>query len=152
MRQLSRIQKDALTAWKSWNEENFKAVQSAAGDVYRASVFVRQQGLLALEEFETESELFQWSLAMVIDGTDPAYLEELLENRYFTGQFSSVEKCIYYLYARGSMLIQYGINEQLLQEFLVSIVPDRYRDRLRAFINTCKEETKIGRASCRERV
>ncbi len=142
MRQLSRIQKDALTAWKSWNEENFKAVQSAAGDVYRASVFVRQQGLLALEEFETESELFQWSLAMVIDGTDPAYLEELLENRYFTGQFSSVEKCIYYLYARGSMLIQYGINEQLLQEFLVSIVPDRYRDRLRAFINTCKEETK----------
>lgn len=77
---------------------------------------------------------------MVIDGTDLDYLEELLENRYFTSQFSGVEKCIYYLYVKGSMLIQYGINDQLLQEFLVSIVPDLYRDRLRAFIDTYKEE------------
>ena len=125
---------------KSWNQEDLKAVQSVAGDVYRASVITRQQGLLALEEFETESELFQWSLAMVIDGTEPDYLEELLENRYFTGQFSGIEKCIYYLYARGSMLIQSGINDSLLQEFLISIVSESYRNRLSAFIDACKEE------------
>ncbi len=59
MRQLNSIQKDALTEWKSWNEEDFEAVQLAAGAVYRASVLARQQGLLALEEFKTESELFQ---------------------------------------------------------------------------------------------
>lgn len=123
MRQLNSIQKDALTEWKSWNEEDFEAVQLAAGAVYRASVLARQQGLLALEEFKTESELFQWSLSMVMDGTDPDYLEELLENRYFTDQFHGIEKCIYYLYARGSLLIQYGINDQLLQEFLISVVP-----------------------------
>lgn len=145
MSQLSSIQKDALTEWKSWSEEDFKAVQLAAGDVYKASVLARQQGLLALEEFKTKSELFQWSLAMVIDGTDPDYLEELLENRYFINQFNGIEKCIYYLYARGSLLLQYGINDQHLQEFLISIVPKLYQDRLRAFIDACKEKKETTR-------
>lgn len=140
MRQLNSIQKDALTGWEPWSEKDFETVQSAAGDVYKAAMIARRQGLLALEEFETESEFFQWALSIVTDGVDPEYFEELLENRYFTSRFSGAEKCIYYMYARGSLLIQYGINDQLLQEFLVSVVPEPYRDKLRIFIDSCKEE------------
>lgn len=142
MKQLSSIQKDALTELRQWTKEDFEAIQLAISDIYKASVIARQEGLLALEEFETKSKFFQWSISIITDGTDPEYFEELLENKYFTGQFSGIEKYIYYLYARGSLLIQYGINDRLLQEFLISIVPVPYRDKVYECINFCKEETK----------
>lgn len=140
MKQLTNIQKDALTSYNKWSEADFKEVELAAGNVYKASILARQRGLLILETLNVESELFQWIISMILDGTDPECLEELLENRYFINCPEKIEKCIFYIYARASLLIQGGINDQLMQEFLVSVVPEAYHEKMRAFLNSYKDE------------
>ena len=96
-----------------------------------------------MEEFPG-SKYLKKMLMLVVDGTDPEYVEELTLARYFTSTSSGYEALQYLIMMYGVMGIQAGMNPRVLREALENLLPEEVADeyeRLKEEEATSEERT-----------
>lgn len=97
----------------------------------------RKEGLLALDEYARrmfakngmDEDLFK-ALLLVMDGTDPSYLEDIMMMRYYTGNYAGYDALTYFIYMKGMLYVQKGMNPIIIEESLVSMLPRDMEKRL----------------------
>jgi flagellar FliG-like protein len=88
---------------------------------FELSVFARKNGLLALNGIEegTSNKLFKKAMEIVLAGTDPFIVDELLEN--YKNQFLRNAEEVYTMIKIGMRSIQDGDHPRITQEKMKSI-------------------------------
>ena len=101
------------------------------------SVISRKEGLLALEETANDmygdrmKDALKQLVMLVVDGTDPEVIEEIGLAKYFSAGYEGYEAIQYMLYLLGALLVQQGKNPRVIEEYLLSILPDRVSEEYR---------------------
>jgi len=94
----------------------------------------RKEGLLALEERAFKMEAFPGSkylqkmLMLVVDGTDPEHVQEIILARYFSSNNTGYEALQYLIMMYGVLGIQAGMNPRVLKESLENLLPEEIAD------------------------
>ncbi len=88
----------------------------------------RKYGLLRLENMAsiTHSKFLEKAVMLVVSGTDPESVEKILGNYIKTTELSDIEYLIRVLYMDGVLLIQQGVNPDVLDEHLCSYFGESY--------------------------
>lgn len=114
---------------------------------------VRKEGLLALEEAAYDlddvfyGKYLKSMIMLIVDGTDPELVEELSTARYFSANLSGYEALHYLVMMFGGLSIQAGENPRIIEEKLLSLVPEEVAEMYRQKQNEpCenKQEQEIG--------
>lgn len=118
------------------SEEEQEQLFDAIAEVVVMSRTCREEGLLALEEEAQEMEknlvhyrLLKTGAMLVVDGTDPDIIEEMLTSNYWVDSQSRIEYVVGYLYIRGVLMVQDGMNPRIIEDMLYAIVPAMYREK-----------------------
>ncbi len=103
---------------KEEKEELFPLVD----ELLELSNRTRQYGILALEQNinHTSDKLLKKGLELVVNGTDPAIIRDILLNYSFCGKQQGKELLRSILITEGMLSIQQGIHPNLLKEILLS--------------------------------
>ena len=106
----------------------------------------RHEGLLALEEAALElgefhnKDYLNSIILLIVDGTDPKLVEELGTAKYFATGVSGFDALQYLIMLSGSLAIQAGENPRVIEEKLLSLVPDEvvrlYEQKQEEYANT----------------
>ena len=113
------------------NPEKINQVINAYDTIVYFCNVARQIGLLALEEEAavrlnpgSETDLFfKFMIMMVIDGTEPAFIEEAGMNRCITYNLPSYDGLINLIYLKGAVMVQAGDNPAAVKWFLETMMP-----------------------------
>ena len=134
--------RNANKALKVLPEENIFGLLEELKVITNLSIIGRKEGLLALEEAANSikgdrmKDALKQLVMLVVDGTDPKVIEEIGLAKYFSAGYEGYEAIQYMLYLFGVLLIQQGANPRVIEEYLLSILPDRvseeYRRRVEA--------------------
>lgn len=94
----------------------------------------RKEGLLALEEAVQDlssihnGKQLRSMVTLIIDGTDPELVEEILTAKYYAEDLTGYEALHYLLMMYGCLAVQTGENPRIIEEKLLALVPDRIAD------------------------
>lgn len=118
------------------SEEEQEQLFDAIAEVLILSRIGREEGLLALETAAEEmdkkivhSELLKNAVNLVCDGTDPDIITEILTSNYWVDSQSRIEYVVAYIYLRGILMVQDGMNPRVLEEILYAMVPSICREK-----------------------
>lgn len=90
----------------------------------------RKEGLLALEEAVwnlddvVNGKYLKSMVMLIVDGTDPELVEELGTARYFAANVIGYDALQYLVMLFGSLAIQAGENPRIIEEKLLSLIPE----------------------------
>ena len=132
MSELKEIREIILVDIKEIASRNKEMIKDAYERVMKLEHIARREGLLALE-YEAEfmpkethlcNQLIEM-IELVVDGTDPQFLEEFLTIKFFaTYSYSGIDALIYYLYARSMLMLQAGMSPKLIEELFNAVIPE----------------------------
>jgi len=112
-------------------KENIDQVKEAYRLVVKMAYICREVGLLALEEeagsLSMEVPLrasFIKMVQMIVDGTDPKIISEVLTIKCKVNKYTGIEGILYYAYARSILLIQAAETPYNLELFFNALIPD----------------------------
>jgi AraC-like DNA-binding protein len=96
---------------------------------------VRKHGLLSLEPEIDKSHSFfmRKSLQFIVDGVEPTYIRNILQNYIFTGNYHGKELLERLLITEGILSIQAGENPILIREKLSSYFGEEFADEIDNF-------------------
>lgn len=108
--------------------KDVQPVFQAIATVVHMSNVGRKEGLLALEEkFACNASPEEKDVApmvlLVVDGTDPDIVSEILTNTYLANRYEGNEALKQYILMRGTLCIQAGLSPRLIEEMLLSLLP-----------------------------
>ena len=64
-------------------------------------------------------------IELVVDGTDPQVVEELMTIKFFpVYNYSGIDALLYYLYARSMLMLQTGMSPRHIEELFNAVIPD----------------------------
>ncbi len=150
------------------NQEKINHVIRAYDTILHFSNAARQEGLLALEEkaakldknINNEPDLFfKFLIMMVVDGTEPALIEEAGMNRCIAFNLPSYNGLIRLMYLKGALMIQAGNNPAAIRCFLKTMMPlnilkvleqKENNDALPESLIQLKKEKNLIASLCRE--
>ena len=131
MSELKEIREKILVNIKEVAGQNKENIIDAYYRVMKLEHIARREGLLALE-YEAEflpkeilmcNELTEM-IEMVVDGTEPVIIEELMTIKFFTvHDYTEIEALLYFLYARSMLMIQAGMSPKLIEDLFNAIIP-----------------------------
>ena len=132
MSELKEIREQILLNMKEVAENNKEMIKDAYKRVMKLEHIARREGLLALE-YEAEfmpkeihlcNPLIEM-IELVVDGTDPKFLEELMTIKFFaTYNYLGIDALLYYLYAHSMLMIQAGMPARLIEELFNAVLPE----------------------------
>ena len=130
---LNDVYRDALAKLKE-STEDCTLLTDAAVDIVMISRIARREGLLCLEELveDYESAFVKWLARLVVDGTEPELLSEMAVNEYWMRASEGALAMADYIYIRGMLCVQEGLNEFILVEFLQTLIPQEIRSEYQA--------------------
>ena len=143
MNGLREIREKILVNIKEVAGQNKENIIDAYYRVMKLQHIARREGLLALE-YEAEflakeilmcNELTEM-IEMVVDGTEPSIIEELVTIKFFAVyNYTGIDALLYYLYARSILMIQAGMSPYLIEELFNAVLPNELlvfkRERIR---------------------
>lgn len=148
------------------NKEKINQVIKAYDTILHFNNMARQRGLLILEEEaekldkNNETELFfKFMVMMVIDGIEPAIIEEAGINRCIAFNFPSYDGLMNLMYLKGAVMIQAGNNPTVLKCFLETMMPlnilealgeKKYENVLQETSGQVQEEDNLIASLCKE--
>ena len=113
------------------NNDKIKEVVSAYNSIVELSKIARKEGLLALEDATMKIEVNKITdkilaklFMLVIDGTEPAIVEEIGYNIIIANGLESYEGLTALMYLYGALMIQSGYNTRMIEEMLKSTMPE----------------------------
>lgn len=129
MHQLKEIREKALVNVKEVVEHNEEKVKEAYEYVMRLLYKAQKEGLLELA-YEAEflpKELpfcnyITEILELICDGTDPDYVSELMTVRFMANNYTGIDALLYFLYSRGLLMLQAGVNPIQVEDFFHAAV------------------------------
>lgn len=130
MNELKEIREKALVGVRDIVKDNKDRISEAYEWVMRLYRIARSEGLLALE-YEVgfvpkDMPLCKEICTMVrfvTDGTEPKFLAELMTLKYIGEGYQGLEALLYFLYARGMLLIQAGENPWMVEAIFSAVIP-----------------------------
>jgi hypothetical protein len=94
------------------------------------SCAARKEGLLYLEEATCDMDksgangYLSQMILLIVDGTEPEIVEEIGTAKYFASCVSGYEALLLIAYVWGALSIQAGANPRVLEQQLLSIMPE----------------------------
>lgn len=130
MNELKEIRAKALVGVRDIARDNKDKIEEAYEWIMRLYRIAQQEGLLALE-YETgfipkDMPLCKEICTMVrfvTDGTEPKFLAELMTLKFIGEGYQGLEALLYFLYARGMLLIQAGESLWMLEAIFSAVIP-----------------------------
>lgn len=130
MNELKEIREKALVGVRDIAKDNKDRIKEAYEWVMRLYRVARSEGLLALEYevgfIPKDMPLCKEICAMVrfvTDGTEPNFLAELMTLKFMGEGYQRLEALLYFLYARGMLLIQAGESPWLVEAVFSAVIP-----------------------------
>lgn len=118
-------------------EEKRNQVIKALKNVLLICLLARKEGLLALEEYASEKllqkgmeEVLFRVILLVVDGTDPEYVEDIMAMKYYSGGYTDYDALTYFIYLKGMLSVQKGMNPRIIEEQLLAMLPRSLKDSL----------------------
>ena len=120
------VKRDAINKFDA--TKDVQPVFNAISTVVHMSMVGRQEGLLALEEMfvynpAPEEAPVSQMILLVVDGTDPEIIAEVLTNLYWANKYEENEALVQYVLMRGTLLVQEGLNPRIIEEMLKTLLP-----------------------------
>ncbi len=111
-------------------KENINKISEAYELVMRFSYQARSEGVLAMEyeagripkDMPFCREIGSM-VRLVVEGTDPEFVAEWMTLRFLSENYQGLEALLYFLYARGILLIQAGESPYLIEGFFQAVIP-----------------------------
>lgn len=130
MNELKEIREKALSGVRDIVRENKDRIREAYEWMMRLEHTARSEGLLALEyevgfipkDMPLCKEIGNM-VRYVTDGTEPKFLAELMTLKFLGEGYQGLEALLYFLYARGILLIQAGESPRLIEEVFNAVLP-----------------------------
>ena len=115
-------------------EADREACFSAVARMLELSNLARMSGILALEaEAETDPDAFiRTGLELLVDGTDPETVEQVMRNLILSGDHSDTELLRRLVLAEGVVGIQQGENPRILAVRMASMLGELYLERAKS--------------------
>lgn len=130
-----------IKAMKETQEGNAQVLEVIDEINYLSNVG-RKQGLLALEEavcdLDDSKKNLKNMMMLIVDGTDPAMVEEICLMRYMASGYKAYQGLVYLMQMVGSLAIQQGENPRVIEEKLLAMVPESTYDMFKE-----REEAKM---------
>lgn len=129
---LDGIKRDAINKFDS--TKSYKDVIEAIIVVDEISHTGRREGLLALEEkfaygsTGTVADDIAYCVMLVVDGTEPELVAEIATNQYLASKYQGNDALKQYILIRGILLVQEGANPRLIEELLMSLLPNDVKE------------------------
>ena len=130
MDELKEIREKALVGVRDIAKDNKDRIKEAYEWVMRLYRVARSEGLLALEYevgfIPKDMPLCKEICAMVrfvTNGTEPKFLAELMTLKFMGEGYQRLEALLYFLYARGMLLIQAGESPWLVEAVFSAVIP-----------------------------
>ena len=130
MNELKEIREKALVGVQDIAKDNKDRIKEAYELVMRLCRISHLEGLLALEYelgfIPKDMPLCKEICTMVrfvTDGIEPEFLAELMTLNFMGEGYQGLEALLYFLYARGILLIQAGENPRLVEAVFSAVVP-----------------------------
>ncbi len=132
MNDLKEIRKQALADQdiRKIVKENKNEIREAYELVMRLSYQARSEGVLAMEyeagrlakDMPFCREIGSM-VRLVAEGTDPEFVAEWMTLRFMSENYQGLEALLYFLYARGILMIQGGVSLYMIEEFFQAVIP-----------------------------
>lgn len=128
---LDDVRRDAIGRSRE-AEEGTKLLVEAVSDIMELWNFVREAGLLALEEAvqDVEPDFLKRLILLLVNAPDSETMTEIATNEYWVRGSDGVQAMVDYMYIRGVIGIRNGESREILWEVLQSLVPSGKRIRL----------------------
>lgn len=130
MNELKEIREKALVSVRDVAKDNKDKIREAYEWVMRLDRIARSEGLLALEYevgfIPKDMPLCKEICTMVrfvTDGTEPKFLAELMTLKFMGEGYQGLEALLYFLYARGMLLIQAGESPWMVEAIFSAVIP-----------------------------
>lgn len=130
MNELKEIREKVLVGVRDIAKDNKDRIREAYEWVMRLYRIARSEGLLALEYevgfIPKDMPLCKEICTMVrfvTDGTEPMLLAELMTLKFMGEGYQGLEALLYFLYARGMLLIQAGENPWMVEAIFSAVIP-----------------------------
>ncbi len=130
MNELKEIREKALVGVREVAKDSKDKIREAYEWVMRLQRIARSEGLLALEYevgfIPKDMPLCKEICTMVrfvTDGTEPKFLAELMTLKFMGEGYQGLEALLYFLYARGMLLIQAGESPWLVEAVFSAAIP-----------------------------
>lgn len=130
MNELKEIREKALSGVRDIAKDNKDKIREAYEWVMRLQRIARSEGLLALEYevgfIPKDMPLCKEICTMVrfvTDGTEPKFFAELMTLKFIGEGYQGLEALLYFLYARGMLLIQAGESPWLVEAVFSAVIP-----------------------------
>lgn len=110
-----------------FTEEDRKKCIKTIPRILEFADIARRQGLLAFESLTNEDDDFilKIAVALIVDGTDPFIVKNILNNFILSGSYNSYEKLNACIITEGFLSIQSGENPKMIQLKLVSMLGEK---------------------------
>ena len=130
MNELKEIREKALVGVRDIAKDNKEKIREAYDWVMRLQRIARSEGLLALEyevgfipkDMPLCKEISHM-VRCVTDGTEPKFLAELMTLKFLGENYRGLEALLYFLYARGILLIQAGESPWMMEAVFSAVIP-----------------------------
>ena len=127
---LTEIRNQALRNSKKSIIDNLDEINKAYDNVMKFHRASKENGILAFEELvqylneknPMEGNFYRM-IQMIIDGSEPEYISDLSTNLFLANEYEGIEAVVFYLYARGTLMIQNGNNARDLEDLFNSVIP-----------------------------
>lgn len=130
MNELKEIREKSLVGVRDIAKDNKDRIKEAYEWVMRLYRVVRSEGLLALEyevgfipkDMPLCNEICTM-VRFVTDGTEPKFLAELMTLKFMGEDYQGLKALLYFLYARGILLIQAGESPWVVEAVFSAVIP-----------------------------
>ncbi len=128
---LDDVRRDAIGRSRE-AEEGTKLLVEAVSDIMELWNFVREAGLLALEEVvqDVEPDFLKRLILLLVNAPDLETMTEIATNEYWIRGSDGMQAMVDYMYIRGVIGIRNCESREILWEVLQSLLPSQKRIRL----------------------
>lgn len=130
MNELKEIREKALVSVREVAKDSKDKIREAYEWVMRLQRVACSEGLLALEYevgfIPKDMPLCKEICTMVrfvTDGTEPKFFAELMTLKFMGERYQGMEALLYFLYARGMLLIQAGESPWMVEAVFSAVIP-----------------------------
>ena len=147
--------KEYFVAASDFDERTIQEkVAGAVWDVLRISYIARKDGLLAMEDYANEllkdakcsaqDRFFCDGILLVVDGTDPEYVEEMLSARILVDGADTFSGYLKYLIMKGLLCVQRGEHPRMIENKLFCFIPEQHREVIRENVEEQRRTYEVG--------
>lgn len=135
----------AMTNSIEFANEDLEDLYALIQELIQVAVEARTQGLLAIENHETEYFLLRKGIKLICSGTDPLIVEQILGKFVISGHYNGKDLVARLIIMDGIYGIQYGENPYRIHDLLTAWLGESFAVEYDEYIGDEELTKKIER-------